>query len=47
MITTECPFCDQPVELDLLASNELTCDGCQVRIEIASDPTPLVIAAAA
>lgn len=47
MITTACPFCDQPVELDLLASDELACDGCQVRVEIAADPTPLVVAAAA
>ena len=47
MITTECPFCERPVELDVLASTELTCDGCQVRVEIAADPTPLVVAAAA
>jgi hypothetical protein len=47
MITTDCPFCDQPVELDLRTSTELTCDGCQVRVEIAADPAPLVVAAAA
>ena len=47
MITTDCPFCDQPVELDFRASTELTCDRCQVRVEIAADPAPLVGAAAA
>jgi hypothetical protein len=47
MITTECPFCDQPVELDLATSSELACDRCQVRVEIAADPGTLVVAAAA
>ena len=47
MITTDCPFCDQPVELDLVTSNELTCDGCHVRVEIAADPAPRAVAAAA
>jgi hypothetical protein len=47
MITTDCPFCDQPVELDLVTSTELVCDGCQVRVEIAADPAPLIVAAAA
>ena len=47
MITTDCPFCDQPVELDLATSNELSCDRCQVRFEIAGDPAPPVVAAAA
>jgi hypothetical protein len=46
MITTDCPFCDQPIELDLVASNDLACDGCQVRVEIAADPAALVAAAA-
>ena len=47
MTTTDCPFCDQPVELDLVTSSELTCDRCQVRVEIAADPVPRVAAAAA
>ena len=47
MITTDCPFCDQPIELDLATSTELACDGCRVRVEIARDPAPLVVAAAA
>ena len=47
MITTDCPFCDQPVEVDLGALTELSCDGCQVRVEIAPDAAPLVVAAAA
>ena len=47
MITTDCPFCDQPVELDLATSNELSCDPRQARVEIAGDPAPLVVPAAA
>ena len=47
MITTECPFCDQPVELDLVTASELACDRCQVRVEIAADAAPRVVAAAA
>ena len=47
MTTTDCPFCDQPVELDLTTSVELTCDACNVRVEIARDPAPIVVAAAA
>ena len=47
MTTIECPFCDQPVELDLAGNAGLSCDGCQVRVEIAADPAPIVIAAAA
>ena len=45
MTTTDCPFCDQPVDLDLTAA-ELTCDGCMVRVAIAPDPAPIVAAAA-
>ena len=46
MMTTDCPFCDQPVELDPVTSTELTCDGCQIRVEIAADPAQVVAAAA-
>jgi hypothetical protein len=45
--TIDCPFCDQPVELDLATAAELTCDACLVRVEIARDPAPIVVAAAA
>ena len=46
MITTDCPICDQPVELDVIAASVLACDNCQIRVEIAADPAPLVAAAA-
>jgi hypothetical protein len=45
--TIDCPFCDQPVELDLATAAELSCDACLVRVEIARDPAPIVVAAAA
>ena len=47
MTTIDCPFCDQPVELDLATAVDVACDTCQVRVEFAPDPMPLVIAAAA
>ena len=47
MTTIECPFCDQPLELDLATAVEVACDTCQVRVELAADPLPLVVAAAA
>lgn len=47
MTTIDCPFCDQPVELDLATAAELSCDDCNVRVEIARDPAPIVVAAAA
>jgi endogenous inhibitor of DNA gyrase (YacG/DUF329 family) len=45
--TIDCPFCDQPVELDLATAVEVACDTCQIRVEVAPDPLPLVVAAAA
>jgi hypothetical protein len=45
--TIDCPSCDQPVELDLATAAELSCDGCNIRVEIARDPAPIVVAAAA
>jgi len=47
MTTIDCPFCDQPAELDLATAVDVTCETCQVRVELAPDPIPLVVAAAA
>ena len=47
MTTIECPFSDQPLELDLATAVDAACDTCQVRVELAADPLPLVVAAAA
>ena len=47
MTTIDCPFCDQPLQLDLATAVEVDCDTCQVRVELAADPMPLVVAAAA
>jgi hypothetical protein len=43
--TIDCPFCDQPVELDLATGTELACDGCRVQVEIAADPVSVAAAA--
>ena len=47
MTTTDCPWCDQALELDLASDAELHCDGCGVRVELAPDPAPLPVAVAA
>jgi hypothetical protein len=47
MTTIDCPFCDHPVELELTGAVEIACDACLVHVEIAPDPTPVVVAAAA
>lgn len=47
MTMIDCPFCDQPVELELAIAVEAACDTCQIRVEVAPDPSPLVVAAAA
>jgi hypothetical protein len=47
MTTTDCPFCDQPVELDLASAVDVACDTCHIRVDLAPDPLPLVVAAAA
>jgi hypothetical protein len=46
MTTIDCPFCDQPVELELATATELACDGCLVHVEIAADPAPTIAVAA-
>jgi sarcosine oxidase delta subunit len=47
MTTIDCPFCDQRIELDLATAVNVSCDTCQVRVELAPDPLPIVVAAAA
>jgi hypothetical protein len=47
MTTIDCPFCDQPLELDPATAVEAACDTCRIRVELAPDPLPLVVAAAA
>jgi len=50
MVTFDCPWCTEPVDLE--AANvvnlvELACDACGVTVEIAPDPAPLRIDRAA
>ena len=46
MTTIECPWCDEPVELALSTAVEMTCETCQVHVELAPDPRPAVAQAA-
>jgi DNA-directed RNA polymerase subunit RPC12/RpoP len=46
MLTLECPWCDGPVTLEAEA-DDVACDGCSVRVELAPDPRPMVTARAA
>jgi hypothetical protein len=46
MTTIECPWCDEPVELELSIATELSCGTCQVHVELAADPRPVVAQAA-
>lgn len=47
MTTIECPSCEQPVEFDLTVDNELRCGACLIHVELAPDPAPPVLVAAA
>ena len=47
MTTIDCPFCDQPVELDLATAVDVGCDTCQTHVELAADPLPPIVVAAA
>jgi hypothetical protein len=46
MITVDCPWCDGPMAFEL-DSDDVACDGCSVRVELAPDPRPMVTARAA
>lgn len=37
MITFECPWCTEPAELDMLSPNELSCETCDMVVQIAPD----------
>jgi hypothetical protein len=46
MTHTECPWCDEAVELDLPGAVEMACETCGVRVELAADPRPSLASAA-
>jgi hypothetical protein len=46
MLFADCPFCLQPVPLDA-ATDTMECRDCQILLELAGDPEPLVLAPAA
>jgi hypothetical protein len=47
MTTIECPWCDGPLELEPAPAVEVACDACRIRVELAPDPAPVVLGAAA
>ena len=46
MITIECPFCDEPVRMDVNAE-AVRCEACSVELEFAPDSASPVVAMAA
>ena len=40
MITTECPWCAEPAQVEGTAHVELTCSNCGIAVEVAPDPIP-------
>ena len=46
MTTIDGPGCDEPVELELSTAVEMSCATCQVHVELAADPRPVVAQAA-
>jgi transcription elongation factor Elf1 len=47
MITFDCPWCAEPAMVETADADELTCNACGVRADLASDPVAERIAQAA
>ncbi|MGZ9229784.1 MAG: hypothetical protein ACXW4H_00745 [Candidatus Limnocylindrales bacterium] len=47
MVTFECPWCAEPAMVEAPESDELTCEACGVRADLAPDPVGDPIARAA
>jgi hypothetical protein len=47
MVTFECPWCAEPSMIISTERDEVTCSACDVRAELADDPSPDRIAQAA
>ncbi|MGZ8437030.1 MAG: hypothetical protein ACXWXR_00655 [Candidatus Limnocylindrales bacterium] len=47
MVTFECPWCAEPAMVEAPESDELTCEACGVRADLAPDPVEDPIARAA
>lgn len=47
MLTADCPWCEDRMVLDDAPMTGATCERCDVRVELAADPSgePLVLAA--
>ena len=46
MTTIDCPWCAGPATLDATMT-AVSCDGCGVHADVADDPEPIVLDAAA
>jgi hypothetical protein len=38
MFDIECPWCDEPATVDLVASSEFACPECSVRVDVVAAP---------
>jgi hypothetical protein len=47
MMTVECPWCAGPATVEVAESDEFSCSGCSVRVEMAPDPVAEPVARAA
>jgi hypothetical protein len=47
MVTFECPWCAEPVDVDTATFAELTCEQCAISVRIAPDPLAATLERAA
>jgi hypothetical protein len=43
MVTVECPWCAEPATVETWSLAEVVCERCAIRVEIAADPTLLLL----
>jgi len=47
VVTFECPWCTEPVEIEPTTALDVACDTCGIAVEVAPDPAPRPIKRAA
>ena len=47
MVALECPWCAEPAMVEAADPDELICEACGVRADVAADPVSVPIATAA
>ena len=40
MVTFDCPWCTEPVEIEPASARDVACETCGITVEVAPDPTP-------